>query len=124
MGVERTDAAAAVLGDESDGERRKKHRGGEGDEQGATPGLTGGPHMQRRQLPNRLLHRPDERAAPTRWRLGHAELGHRGSGPRHEGEGGREKQVAGGWGGKWRLGRGRLADPRQEKGEGERAGRG
>jgi hypothetical protein len=53
-GVERTDAAAAVPGDENDGERRKKHRGGERDEQGATLGLTGRPHMQRRRLPNRL----------------------------------------------------------------------
>jgi hypothetical protein len=43
-GVERTDAVAVVLGDESDGERRKKHHGEE-DEQGAIPRLTGGPHM-------------------------------------------------------------------------------
>jgi hypothetical protein len=92
-GVERTDAAATVLGDESDGERRKK-RHGEEDEQGAIPRLTGGPHMQRRRLPSRLPHRPGERTAPTRWRLGRAELGHRGSGLRREGERG-EKQAAG-----------------------------
>jgi hypothetical protein len=92
-GVERTDAAATVLGDESDGERRKK-RHGEEDEQGAIPRLTDGPHMQRRRLPSRLPHRPGERTAPTRWRLGRAELGHRGSGLRREGERG-EKQAAG-----------------------------
>jgi hypothetical protein len=50
-GDERMDATAAVLGDESDGERRKKRHGGEGDEQGTTSGLIGGPHMQRRRLP-------------------------------------------------------------------------
>jgi hypothetical protein len=87
-GVEQTDTTVAVLGDESDGERRKKRRGGEGDEQGVTPGLIGGPHMQRRRLPNRLPHQQGERAAPTRWRLDRAELGRRGSGPRREGEGG------------------------------------
>jgi hypothetical protein len=84
-GVERTDAVTAVSGDENDGERRKKHRG-EKDEHGVIPRLTGGPHLQRRRLPNRLPHRPGERAAPTRWRLGRAEVGRRGSGPRREGE--------------------------------------
>jgi hypothetical protein len=93
---------------------------GEGDEQGATLGLTSGPHMQRRWLPNRLPHRPGERAAPTRWRLGHAELGRHGSGPRREGEG--RSRPRGGGGGR-RLGCGRLAGPRRETGEGERAGR-
>jgi hypothetical protein len=62
-------------------------------------------------------HRSGERAMPTRWRLGRAEPGRRGSGPRHEGEGGRKKRAAGGRG-KRRLGRGRLAGPRREKGEG------
>jgi hypothetical protein len=51
MGAERMDATATVLGDESDGERRKKRHVGEGDEQGTTSGLTGGAHMQRRWLP-------------------------------------------------------------------------
>jgi hypothetical protein len=38
MGAERMDALTSVLGNESDGERRKKRRGGEGDEQGTTLG--------------------------------------------------------------------------------------
>jgi hypothetical protein len=90
-GVERMDVAVAVPGDENDGERRKKRRGGERDEQGATPGLTGRPHMQRRRLPNRLC---TGRASAPR-RVGLPLLRpktRRGRG---------EKQVAGGRNGGW-----------------------
>jgi hypothetical protein len=68
--------------------------------------------MQRRRQ-NHHLHRPGERAAPTRWRLGRAELGCRGSGPRHEGEG-EEGEAGRGGGGGWRL-----AGPQREGGEKE-----
>jgi hypothetical protein len=88
--VERTDASTAVSGDENDGEWRKKRRGEE-DEQGAIPRLTGRPHMQWWWLPNRLPHRPGERAAPTRWRPGR-----RGSSPRREGEKGGKAGHGGG----------------------------
>jgi hypothetical protein len=126
-GVERTDAAAAVPGDENDGERRKKHRGGERDEQGATLGLTGRPHMQRRRLPNRLC---TGRASAPR-RVGPPRLRpktRRGRG---------EKQAAGGRNGGWaadawpahddkmgrgkgrpRLGCAREANPREGRGFG------
>jgi hypothetical protein len=60
---------------------------------GRPQGLTGGPHARRRWLPNRLPHLPGERAAPSRRRLGRAELGRRGFGPRRgwaKGKAGRE----------------------------------
>jgi hypothetical protein len=44
---------------------------------GRPHGLTGGPHAWRRRLPNRLPHLPGERAASSRRRLEHAELGRR-----------------------------------------------
>jgi hypothetical protein len=109
-GVDRTDAATVVLGDESDVDRRKKRRGGERDEQGATPRLTGGPHMQR--LPNRL--RIGRASAPRPRAGGWAAPSWATAVPTQDAKGGEA-----GRGGKRRLGHGRLAGPRRERGEGQ-----
>jgi hypothetical protein len=109
-----TDAATAVPGDENDGERRKKRRGGERDEHGATPRLTGGPHMQRRRLPNRL--RTGRASAPRPRAGGWAALSRAAAALAQDakGKGGERSRPRGGR----RLGCGRLAGPRREKGAG------
>jgi hypothetical protein len=70
-GVERTDATAAVSNNENNGERGKECRG-EGDEQGTTARLTGGPHAQRRRRLGNCPARAGGRSGRAVGRLGRA----------------------------------------------------
>jgi hypothetical protein len=75
---------------------------GEGMNRGRLRGIQAGPTCSGGGCQNYHLHRPGERAAPMRWRLGRTELGRRGSGPRREGEGrsrtwGGGRTAAGPW---------------------------
>jgi hypothetical protein len=71
-GAEQTGATAAISGGESFVERRQRNarRGEREMNRGDFEKLTGGPHRMAAVGQPPCPHRPGERAAPTRWRLG------------------------------------------------------